>query len=187
MNTAKIDLNLVSLRMFLKEDIPQLLQWSLAPDFMFYFGNLVPDTIAKQKEEWVRRLALQQLAFSPRQTLMILDAEQKNIGFITLANIDWRNRHCAFEIYMDEKHRQQGQAIVATTLAFRYVFEQLNLHKIYSYVLQENKSVAEMHKILEQKPEAVFSRHYQLNGKFYDVMLYGYYREDILSEIKKRT
>ncbi len=175
----------LSLRLAEKSDIGQLMRWSLSPDFMHYFGNLAPETLAKQKEEWIRRLALQQLAFSPRQTLIIQDEAFKPIGFITLANIDWRNRHAAYEIYMDEKHRDQQLGIAASALAFQYVFNELNLNKLFSYVIAYNEAVLNIQKTLTLKPEIVFEKQYALNGKFFDVHVYGYQKEAMNAEIKK--
>ncbi len=169
-----------------KEDIPQLLKWSLSPDYLFYFGNLNPGTIASQKEEWIRRIDLNQLAFGPRQTLMVLNTQSIPIGFITLANIDWRNRHCAFEIYFDKKAREQNLALDTTAFVFKYVFEQLGLNKIYSYVLSENKPVLAMQKTIDQKPEAIFNKQFLVNGKYYDVYLFGYHRSEMAKEIEKR-
>jgi RimJ/RimL family protein N-acetyltransferase len=174
------------LRFAHKEDIVQLLKWSLSPDYLFYFGSLNPGTLASQKEEWIRRIDLNQLAFGPRQTLMVTNDQQTVIGFITLANIDWRNRHCAFEIYFDDKARSQNLAMETTAHAFQYVFEQLGLQKIYSYVLSENKPALAMQKAVDQKPEAVFNKQFLLNGKYYDVQLFGYHRDEMKKEIEKR-
>ncbi len=182
----KLDYRVLSLRVAGKEDIPQLLKWSVTEDFLFYFGSLIPGTLAAQKEEWIRRITLNQIAFGPRQTLMITNTHLEAIGFITLADVDWRNRHCAFEIYVDKKHRSESMGFIAASLAFRYVFEQLGLIKIYSYVMSENTSAIAIQESIQHKPEAVFQKQYALNGKYFDVSLFGYYREEISKIISDR-
>jgi RimJ/RimL family protein N-acetyltransferase len=175
----------LSLRLAEKSDIAQLMKWSLAPDFMHYFGNLAPESLAKQKEEWIRRIAIQQLAFSPRQTLMVVNEDLKEIGFITLANIDWRNRHCAYEIYLDEKYRDQQLGIQASAHAFKYIFYELNLNKMFSYIIATNEGALNIQKTLTLKPEIIFEKQYSLNGKLFDVHVYGYQKEAMIEEIKK--
>lgn len=63
------------------------------------------------------------------------------IGYQSLINIDWRIRKAEFGFIIGEKIMwNQGYGTEAASNMLKYAFGQMNLHRIYAYVLEKNVS-----------------------------------------------
>lgn len=59
-------------------------------------------------------------------------------GFVSLTNINFPNRSAEFSIQLDSNATGRGLGTGATKLMLAHGFNNLNLHRIYLYVLQDN-------------------------------------------------
>lgn len=67
----------------------------------------------------------------------------KALGFISLTNIDFLNRSAEFSLQLLPKYQDKGYGTGATKLMLRHGFEDLNLHRVYMRVLEDNtKSIS---------------------------------------------
>jgi RimJ/RimL family protein N-acetyltransferase len=179
----------VTVRMAEKSDLNFLVQASMTADYLLYFNRVQLGGVAKQRDEVLQWIALNVLAVSPRQTLMIDDGKGAPMGFAVLADLDWRNRNAALEVYIDPAFRQSQMAVIAATKIFAYAFNQLGLHKVYSYVFGYNQAMLQIHKDMKQEPEVIYRNHSNVDGKWHDVHVFAYFnnyydRQDYMKKIE---
>lgn len=69
----------------------------------------------------------------------IVEVDGNRIGLITITNIDWKNRKAChgIKLYSDEV-RGKGYATDAVITIMKYAFEELQLNKLYSTILEYN-------------------------------------------------
>lgn len=166
-----------SVRLADRQDAQLLAKWMFDPDYLLYFGYLEKAPYEKQIDQILKLIAANQFVTAQRQTLIIENREsQTPIGFAQVADIDWKNRNCALEIYIDPKHRAEQYSVQGSTLVFEYAFGQLNMHKVYSYVYSHNEAILTLQKSLKHDPEVVFEKHLQIDAKTYDIYVFAFYR-----------
>ena len=106
----------------------------------------------------------------------------KAYGTAIICNIDNKNRLCSLDIKIDENYQKKGFGKETIKILVDYIFNELNLNRIYSHVLDYN---AGSQKIFEsngfikegEQRQAVYK-----NGKYNNLYIYGLIKEDYLSE-----
>ncbi|MFH1776595.1 MAG: GNAT family protein [Candidatus Omnitrophota bacterium] len=106
----------------------------------------------------------------------------RHIGNITLNGVDWKNRHGEIGIIIgDKKVRGKGYGTEAIKLIVEHAFAKLNLHKLYTGMVEGNEASRKAFKKSGFKEEAVLKEHFYLNGEYLN-----YYRLGLLkAEFKK--
>jgi len=97
--------------------------------------------------------------------LGITDKEENLIGCCGLHYIDWRLRNAEFGIYVSQEYRGQGRGAEAIFMLFDYGFREMNLHKIWCEVYDNNKAI-NVYKKIGFKEEGVLRDSYFCNGKY---------------------
>jgi RimJ/RimL family protein N-acetyltransferase len=111
----------------------------------------------------------------------IEDNSRKVIGSIGLDNIGNKDHNAHFWIVIGDKdYWSKGFGTEAARLIIRYGFEQLNLHRISSYVYSFNERSLRLHSNVgfteeSRQREASFK-----NGKYYDNVNFGILKEEWL-------
>ena len=96
----------------------------------------------------------------------------KLLGAVYLLNIDWLNRNTEFAIWLgDESSRGQGVGERATTLALEHAFLDLNLHKVYLTVLENNQAAIGLYNKVGFKKEGTLVDAVYKNGKYTNMAL----------------
>jgi RimJ/RimL family protein N-acetyltransferase len=152
-------------------------QWLQEDDYHFLLSGPKFPTLKETKEKLMEQLSINTLTFPTRQTLLAETPQGIPLGFITLARIDWRSRTVAIEAYFDRKYRDTPYPISAGVKAFAYIFQELNLQKIYSFVQGFNTKSLTMHEKYGTKPEAVLKDYIYKEGKYYDMYIFATYRD----------
>lgn len=118
------------------------------------------------EKEFLEKSALN----SESRTFDIIELkENKLIGTVGLAHIDWINRTSEFGIFIGDKdYRGNGYGTEATRLILEYGFKYLNLHSIKLNLLSVNERAYKCYlkcgfKDAGKHRDAIF-----LNGKYYD-------------------
>ena len=125
----------ITLAPFNKEDLELVRSWVNNPDLARDVNRVLPVT-AVEHEKWYANLVTRtdQIVFTIRH-------ESKTIGLCSLFEIDTRNCRAEFWGYIGEPARR-GQRLGrrAFSLAIRFGFDTLNLHRIHVYVAEYNKA-----------------------------------------------
>ena len=97
----------------------------------------------------------------------------KMIGYACLTDIHYVNSSANFSgIVIGDKNYQDGLAWIETYLfIYEYVFERLNLHRLYGTAIDEHKSTVLMRKVLFSTTEGVMRDATFKNGRYYDVSI----------------
>lgn len=97
-------------------------------------------------------------------------SDREMIGVVYLLQIDWINRSAEFSIQIGEASaRGRGFGEVATRLALRHAFDDLNLRRISLTLLTTNERAAALYKKVGFRLEGVFRQAAYKNGGYVDV------------------
>jgi RimJ/RimL family protein N-acetyltransferase len=95
----------------------------------------------------------------------------KCIGYTSINNIDYRNRNASWgSIFIDDSERKKGLSIDVGKLLLKLVFEEMPIHRFYSYILDGHTASLRMVEKLGFKTEGMMKECvYKLN-KFHDAV-----------------
>ena len=104
-----------------------------------------------------------------------------HIGNISLQSIDWISRNAEFAIIMGEKRFWgRGVAKEAADLILRHGFVELNLHRIYCGVSQDNIPMQRLAVYLGMKKEGIRRESTFKNGSYRDTVEFGVIRKEFI-------
>ncbi len=105
---------------------------------------------------------------------LIVDTKEHGaIGIVMLTNIDWKNRNAEFHIKITGKHnlRGKGYGTNATKALLKYAFEQLNMHCIYSNIIEYNIASQRLTEKCGFKQEGILRDRVYKNGKYNNIVV----------------
>ena len=124
---------LVELRAIEREDLPRYVEWLNDPEVMRYFSPLEPMSLADE-ERWFEG----QLQQSDTRNFAIY-YEGEHVGGAGYSHIDWRERSAEIGLFIGHKNLwDKGLGTDIMSALVRFGFEQMNLHRIYLRVYEEN-------------------------------------------------
>lgn len=108
------------------------------------------------------------------------DEEKRAIGWLSLSDIDTVNhKACYHGLVIGDKDYQDGFAWIESFLfVAEYVFERLNLNRMYGSAITEHKSSILLGEAMLEKLEGVQRQAVYKNGRYYDVALYALLRDE---------
>jgi RimJ/RimL family protein N-acetyltransferase len=107
--------------------------------------------------------------------------EGKVIGYITIEDIQWRDRTGYLGIGInDDKYWNQGYGTEAGTLAVNYAFRELNLHKFMANFIEPNVGSRRILEKIGFQFEGEFIDHVYVEGKYYNLMNYALFQQEWL-------
>ena len=115
--------------------------------------------------------------------LIIESIADKNVlGMISLMEIDWKNRTASYAIKLkSDAPKQKGIASDSEFTLFRFAFEELQLHRLSSEVIEYNTASIAMTEKCGAKREGVKRSAVYKNGKYHDVICYGVLYDDYVN------
>ena len=165
----------MSLRLRLVEpaDSPRLLAWRNSPDVAAYMFTEHLISQAEHDRWFAAAMA------APDRRYWIIEAEGEPVGLANLIKIDRAASRCEWAYYLGEAStRGKGLGALVNYLVLCYVFETLELNKLWSEVLAENEVVVKLHQSFGFTREALFREHVSKNGRFHDVVGFGLLRRE---------
>ena len=103
------------------------------------------------------------------------------IGIIQLNNIDYISRNANWGFMIGEtKNQSKGIGTEFSILILNYTFNELNLIKITSYIVDNNKISNKLFRKLGFIEEGVLKNHYFVNGEYKDIMIMSLFKDDYL-------
>lgn len=133
---------------------------------------------SEQEQEWYKR-KLNSLDNSTIIFTIITASHNETIGFIHLNEINWLNRNCYFGIVIGDRDSWgKGYGKEAVGLIIEYGFKNLNLHKIYCYVLEDHPAL-KTYLSLGANSEGLLKNHAFIQGRYENVCVLAWYSENI--------
>jgi len=107
------------------------------------------------------------------------DGQADPVGLVSLIGIDPVYRHAEFHILLGE-HGAQGQGIgtAATIAMLRHGFFDLNLHRIFLYVLDSNQAAARVYEKAGFTREGTLREAAYKNGEYRDLVVMAVLRSE---------
>jgi RimJ/RimL family protein N-acetyltransferase len=164
----------VILRPFEPEDIEQYRQWVNNTEIASLVGRVLPVT-RQEHEKWYSALLENKNA-----AVFAITTVKDNcyIGNVWLWDIDWRHRKAELRILIgDGNYHGKGLGTEAIKLAALFAFKELNLHKIYAYVLGSNERAKKAFEKAGFSEEGNLRKDRLINGQYQDVFLMALFGE----------
>jgi len=155
-------------------DIDFILNILKDEDYRLFIGGDPLDRDKTLRDHIVR---LAQSGFSYDSNLyLVVDrlSDHKPIGVIFFNRVSWRNRNCTLDLFFLKEERGRLDVIDAYLSAVEYVFLELGLHKVIGYVYAFNTRLIGIHEKLGIRMEQRLVEHVFRNGKYHDVLCYGF-------------
>lgn len=112
---------------------------------------------------------------------LIIETEKDGaVGMITLGGFDWVNRvaHTSGIKIMASKVTESGVAVDAVNTLLKYAFDELNLNRVESRILDYNKQSQALIEMLGYKHEGVLRQAVYKGGEYHDLIISSMLREE---------
>ncbi len=111
----------------------------------------------------------------------------KMIGYASLTDIHYINSSANFSgILIGDRKYQDGTAWIETYLfVYEYVFERLNLNRLYGHAINEHKTTLAMRHAMFNVTEGVMRQAAYKNGRYYDVSVSSILRNEYFDHKEK--
>lgn len=164
----------VFLRAFEPDDYLLTHQWRNDPEIQRLIAGHRRYVSSEMEKEWVRSKMLNNTT-DIYWAICTNDEQKKMIGYISVNNIDHWNRIAnAGGVVIGDKNEQNAfAAIEAGLLQFEYVFEELNMHKLYGSCLVEHETSLIMALAMGYQLEGTLRDNKFKAGKYHDEYIYS--------------
>jgi len=168
----------VNIRRVTNKDIPLILKWFDDEEINYFIQSpqftYSAKELEKRNEDITKRL------------FFIIETKKGiPIGFILLSNIQWEHRNSEVGVAIcEKKYRNLFFGVDTFITFFDYIFNTLNLHKIYGIIVEYNDVHIRLAERGGLKREGVLREHYFRDGKYYNGYFYGMVKKDYL-EVKE--
>lgn len=161
----------VYFRAFEEEDAELIYKWMNDDDLKKMSTGLNRRMCRDEAVDWVRK----RMRHNDYQVFWAICARDSNkmIGYACLTDIHYINSSANFSgIVIGDKDYQDGLAWIETYLfVYEYVFERLNLHRLYGTAINEHKSTILIRSVMFSHTEGIMRDAAFKNGRYYDVSI----------------
>ena len=166
--------NKVILRPVLESDVPQFQVWMNDPEVTNFLSAYMPISF-KEEQDWFEKVSR---PINNNVTLAIVDMENnKLIGTIGLHKVNMKDGIATTGTSIgDKEYWGKGYGTEAKMLLLEFAFNEMNLRKIYSDVIQFNKRSLAYARKCGYKEEARLPKHFYHKGKYWDKVILAVYR-----------
>jgi len=159
----------VSLRALGAGDLERTLEWVNDSEVTKYTGTLFPIS-ASEHQQWYQEL----LKDRTRRMFALVTSDGKHIGNIGLREIDWVARNAEVLVYIGEgEFRGKGYGTEAIAALADFVFQRLNLHKLYARVFSYNDRAMKSFERCGFRSEGLLREHVFRDGRYHEVVILG--------------
>lgn len=161
------------LRRLEEKDAPFMLEWmhddTINSNFQYPFGEM---TIEKVMD------FIQHSFDEENQHFAIIDENDEYLGTISLKHISQKDRNAEYAIVSRKKAQGTGVTRQATHELLRYAFEELELHKVYLNVLEDNVKARKFYEKCGFVQEGLAKDAVRIHGKYESLAWYGIIKEE---------
>lgn len=132
-------------------------------------GSPFPSNIASQ-EEWISKMYP---AGNLSNIYLAIEEIESGlfVGYCLASNINFINSNAHVGFFLHANSRGKGYFKEVSVLFYSYLFNELNLKKVYSYVLGYNEIALKTDKKLGFQVDGVMKEHVFQKGKYHDAVI----------------
>lgn len=174
--------NKVRLREYRKDDIEKALTYINDSEIKKLLNAGIPFPNTYQDEEkWVLGMSSSKETYSfAIETL----EDGKYIGGCGINDIDWKNSVALVGIFIgDKEHLGKGYGTDAMKVLVKFIFEQMNIHKVKLNVFSFNERAIKSYEKCGFVKEGVLRDEIFRDGKYYDEIIMSILREEFESSL----
>lgn len=146
-----------------------------------YAGNPFPSNL-ESEQEWIARMY--SFGNVSNVFLGVFDRESDEfVGYCLARNINLVNRNADVGIILHKNARGKGYFKDTSRTFYGYLFEQINLHKLYSFVLTTNHVAFETDLKIGFENEGLIKEHIFQDGVYKDVYFVSLYKDKFKSSM----
>jgi RimJ/RimL family protein N-acetyltransferase len=171
------NLQKVYLRAFEKNDEDFLIALRSTKDLFRYTGG---NTYFASSEH-SKKLLQDNIINNQEQLYLLICLCENNlpIGYLSIINIDHLNKKTQWGgIIIDPKVSGNGYATLAAQKMIKYVFEELNMNRIYGYWLEDNLASLRMAEKLGFQVEGILREHVFKENKYQNLYVCSLLKKD---------
>lgn len=168
------------LRRICRNDLDRVREWRMLPEITRHMYT-DPQITPAEQNAWFERIAA-----SAADLVWIIELAEADlpVGILSLTEIDAVNRRACWAYYIAQPEaRGKGLAKTLELNIYRYVFEELQLNRLWCEVLTSNERVVSLHEKFGSRVEGVLREHVIKNGQKLDIVRMAVLASDWL-EIK---
>jgi RimJ/RimL family protein N-acetyltransferase len=167
----------VRLRAPQRADIPLFVKWFNDPETTRFLLRSPPMGM-EEEEAWY-----DSLVNKDTKVFCIETKDGRLVGNIGIINVDWTNRKADIGIVIGEKECwSKGYGTEAITLLLGYLFDEMNLERVWLYCDMENHRARRCYEKCGFHQEGVFRHNRLQGGKFRDDAVMSILRQDWLEK-----
>lgn len=156
---------MIYLRELTKDDIPVINKWRNDPALIAMLGAPFRFINNETDDLWFENYMKHR--DSQVRCAIVLKKSDRIAGLVNLTGIDSINRNCEFHIMIgDKSNRDKGIGTLATEMMLAHAFGNLNLHRVWLKVLEENKRAISVYEKLGFVKEGVLRDAVYKEGKY---------------------
>ena len=166
------------LRAIEREDIPTFVRWFNDPEVRRYLEMYLPMSKAEE-EQWFERY----LKDDSSRFFGIETCDGVLIGNVGLHSIDWKNRSAVLGVVIAEKeYWGKGYGSDAITTLLRFVFGEMNLHRIHLSTFEFNERAISCYEKCGFRREGRAREALFREGRYHDAIHMAILSEEFLGE-----
>ncbi|WP_339063454.1 GNAT family protein [Tepidibacillus marianensis] len=171
----------VRLREHRKEDVQQAQTYINDPEVkgLLHPGVPYPYTLEDEQKWYESISATKELYSFAIETL----SDHKYIGGCGINKVDWKNSVAVVGIFIgDKEYWSKGYGTDAMKVLVRFIFEQMNIHRIQLHVFSFNKRAVKSYENCGFKEEGVLRKAIYRDGEYHDEIAMGILREEYFAQ-----
>lgn len=166
-STAFMHIGEVGMHAISTSDAQFLMNMRNDPSTWQYLETICPLSIEKQVK-WI-----QSLESNTTAQYFILKKNNESIGLIRCTNLDYVHGTACIGVDIDKEHRGKGYSKVAYQLILDFIFNKINFHRVYLYVMSDNEVAKCLYEKLGFILEGACREAIMRNGVRQDYLLMG--------------
>jgi len=107
---------------------------------------------------------------------------EKVYGTAIISKIDWKNRSCSIDIKLSRNAQGNGYGTDAVQLLIKYIFEELNMNRIFVNILEYNIQSQGLFEKIGFIKEGIQRKAIFKNGKYNNLIIYSLLKEEYMNE-----
>ena len=166
------------LRRIEKDDLPRCVQWLNDPEVRDGLALYYPVSQAFE-EQWFSSSLQREPALQPFVIEATTESARIPIGVASLHEIDWRNRSAQLGIFIGDKaFWGRGYGTDALRTLVRWSFGELNLHRTWLKVYEDNARAIRSYQKVGLRQEGRLREDRFHGSRYYDTLVMGVLRTE---------
>lgn len=154
-----------------EEHLQQILDWRTSEEVTRFMYTDIEYNLANQKK-WFASIQKDECG-----RYWLMEYRDELIGFISITNIDWWNKHGTWNFYIGNMKYAMLAGFLGAYM-YNYAFYNLGLKKLNGEVMDINEGVRKLHIKQGAREVGVYKQHILKKGTWHDVYVFEMTKED---------